>query len=74
MEKRVFLIASRICNRRKHIKSRILFKNAIRTKRLPVHDMPANNAVRRRKFDIGIIRKTDFVIDKNRDDTVNKET
>ena len=74
MEKRVFLIASRICNRRKHIKSRVFFKHAIGTEWFPVHDMTANNAVRGRKLDIGIIRKTDFVIDKNRDDTVNKET
>ena len=74
MEKRIFLVACRICYRRKNVKSCVLFKNAIGTKRFPVHDMAANNAICRRKLDIGIVGKADFVIDKNRDNTVDKET
>ncbi len=74
MDKRVFLITCRICNRRKHIKSRIFFENAIGTKGFSIHNMSANHAIRRRELDVGIVGKTNFVINKEHDKAVRKET
>ena len=74
MDKRVLLITSRICYGRKDVKSSILFKYAIGSKRFSIHNVAANNAVRWRKFNIGIIRKTNFIINKERYNAVNKET
>lgn len=74
MEKRILLVTCRICNRRKNVKSRILFEHAIGAKRLPVHNVAANHAIGGRKFNIGIVRKVDFVIDEKHDKAVNKKS
>lgn len=74
MDKGVFLVTCRICNRRKNVKSRVLFEHAIGTKWFPIHNVAADNAICRRKFNVGIIRKVDFVIDEEHDKSVYKET
>ena len=74
MVKRIFLNVGQIHDRREHVESRIFFEHAIGTKRHAVHNMAANNAIGRRKLDLGIFGKLKVVVNKERDKTVDEKT
>ena len=74
MNKRIFLETGRIGDRRKNVKSCIFIKYTIGAKRFPIHDMATNNTSRRRKLYFRTIGKIDFIIDKESNKAMYKET